>query len=78
MDNDNVLLKAGLDAYLADVFDAYRESGRLFKRSKNAEVKKSAQLIKSALDAGLPKLSKFGYHAPKRFEKLQKQWPDFD
>jgi hypothetical protein len=66
-----------VDAYFADIFDAYVACGKLYKKSTNPEVKRAAKRIKHAMDLGLNKLTLLGIHSENRFAKLRSEWPDF-
>jgi hypothetical protein len=64
------------DADFEDIFDAYKQLGKLYTNTKSPDKKQSIKRIKNTLDLGLRKITAFGVKAGKRFEEVRQKWPD--
>jgi hypothetical protein len=62
------------DAYFEDLFDAYRNLGKLHKKSKNPELKRAYRGIKLSMELGLEKITGYGHFARKHFHEAKDKW----
>jgi len=68
--------KSIADAYFEDIFDAYRQLGKLYNATTNPTAKQSIKQIKNTMDLGLNRLCVYGWFAKQRYEEARERWPN--
>jgi hypothetical protein len=66
---DNSRNKRMIDATLRDLFDAFRESGSLYRNATSQKVRRSAKNIQTSIILSLTKLCPMGFHAQQWLEE---------
>lgn len=58
------------DAILVEIFNAYHESGTVYQKTANPEIRQTVLDMKRCYDLAIHHLSPLGVHAEKRWEEL--------
>ena len=57
------------DAILAEIFDAYKESGALYQKTEDPEIRRTMLDLKRCYDLAILHLSPLGVHAEKLWDE---------
>ncbi len=64
------------DAILAEIFDAYKESGTVCQKTADPEIQRTMLDLKRCYDLAIQHLSPLGVHAEKLREELETRFSD--
>jgi hypothetical protein len=67
---ESVEIRKFKDAILAEIFTAYQESGALYQKTTDPEVRQTVLDLKRCYDRSIHHLSPLGVHAEKLWEEL--------
>ncbi len=59
------------DAILAEIFNAYKESGTLYQKTTDPEIRRTMQDLKRCCDLAILRLSPLGVHAEKQWDAMK-------
>ena len=59
------------DAILAEIFNAYKESGTLYQKTTDPEIRRTMQDLKRCYDLAILRLSPLGVRAEKRWDEMK-------
>jgi hypothetical protein len=59
------------DAILAEIFNAYKESGTLYQKTTDPEIRRTMLDLKRCYDLAILHLSPLGVHAEKRWDEMK-------
>jgi hypothetical protein len=59
------------DAILAEIFDAYKESGRVYQKTAEPEIQRTMLDLKRCYDLAIFHLSPLGVHAEKLWDEMR-------
>jgi len=59
------------DAILAEIFDAYKESGTVYQKTADPEIRRTMLDLKRCYDLAILHLSPLGVHAEKRWDEMK-------
>ena len=59
------------DAILAEIFDAYRESGTVYQKTAEPEIQRTMLDLKRCYDRAIVHLSPLGVHAEKLWDEMR-------
>jgi hypothetical protein len=59
------------DAILAEIFDAYKESGTVYQKTTDLEIRRTMLDLKRCYDLAILHLSPLGVHAEKRWDEVK-------
>lgn len=66
-------IKAGKfkDAILAEIFNAYKESGAVYQKTADSEIRRTMLDLKRCCDLAILRLSPLAVHAEKRWDEMR-------
>jgi hypothetical protein len=59
------------DAILAEIFNAYKESGTVYQKAADPEIQRTMLDLKRCCDLAILHLSPLGVHAEKRWDEMR-------
>jgi hypothetical protein len=59
------------DAILAEIFNAYKESGTVYQKTADPEIRRTMLDLKRCYDLAIRHLSPLGVHAEKRWDEMK-------
>src|SRR5208283_3269640 len=59
------------DAILAEIFDAYKESGTVYQKTEDPEIRRTMLDLKRCYDLAILHLSPLGVHAEKCWDEMK-------